>query len=218
MFTFVSQGGGRDANLTRTFRLAYFSAVSYQDYNLGKILAKLEALGKATAENTATVLLGDHGFHLGEQNTWAKYTNFEIGVRIPLIIRAPWLTASIGKTTHVLAEAVDLYPTLAELAGLPDPVGAGEQINGTSLVPSMMDPSNTSVKRAAFSQYARVALDRQTLFWPCPWSGDQNMSAMCTKPFPACVTGVEIMSYSVRVEDWRYTWRVQSANRNRVSS
>ena len=70
---------------------------------------------------------------------------------------------------------------------------------------STINPADTSAKMAAFSQYAKVSLERQTLFWPCPWSSDQNMSAMCTKPFPACVTGVQIMSYSVRVADWRYT-------------
>jgi iduronate 2-sulfatase len=79
------------------------------------VLAQLDALGKSNT--TITILLGDHGFHLGEQNTWSKYTNFEIGVRIPLIIRAPWMQAAIGKETHVLAEAVDIYPTLAALAG-----------------------------------------------------------------------------------------------------
>ena len=40
--------------------MAYYSAVAYQDYNIGKILAKLETLGE-TAKNTATVLFGDHG-------------------------------------------------------------------------------------------------------------------------------------------------------------
>ena len=54
--------------------MAYYSAVAYQDYNIGKILAKLKIFGK-TAEKTATVLFGDHGLHLGEQNTYAKYVS-----------------------------------------------------------------------------------------------------------------------------------------------
>jgi arylsulfatase A-like enzyme len=61
----------------------------------------------------------------------AKMTNFEVAVRTPLIIRAPWMKASIGRVTSVLAEAVDFYPTLVQLAGLPDPVAsAGQHING----------------------------------------------------------------------------------------
>ena len=96
-----------------------------------------------------------------------QYTNFEIGVRIPLIIRAPWLTSSVGQTTHVMAEAVDLYPTLAALAGLPAPTAQGEDINGTSLLPVFSDPTaTTTVKKAAFSQYAKVSLERLALFRP----------------------------------------------------
>eukprot|EP01047_Picozoa_sp_COSAG01_P009495 COSAG01_NODE_390_length_17672_cov_8.513287_11_plen_64_part_00 len=45
-----------------------------------------------------------------------------------------------------------VYPTLVELAGLHDPRSVGEQINGTSLVPAMVDPLNTSIKKAAYSQ------------------------------------------------------------------
>jgi arylsulfatase A-like enzyme len=99
--------GGRNANITKTYRMAYRAAVSYQDYNIGKILGALDDLGP-TATNTVTLLFGDHGFHLAEQNTYAKYTNFEIGVRIPLIIRAPWIKSSVGTTTYVLAEAIDV--------------------------------------------------------------------------------------------------------------
>ena len=168
----------------------------------------------------------DHGWALGEHSMFCKQANFELQTRVPLLIRAPWLAApATGRGSRALVELVDLLPTAIDLTGLraggvdisiDGPLG----LEGFSLAPLLAEqpPPAAAWKRAAFSQYARVALDRQTLFWPCPWSGDQNMSAMCTKPFPACVTGVEIMSYSVRVEDWRYTWRVQSANRNRVSS
>ena len=43
--------------------------------------------------------------------------SFELATHIPLIIRAPHKSNSTGKNTKVLAEAVDFYPTLAELAG-----------------------------------------------------------------------------------------------------
>ena len=85
-------------------------------------------------------------------------TNFELGVHIPLIIRAPFIKQSVGQETAVLAEMVDMFPTLAALAGLPDPrtVRGSEGINGTSLLPAMENPRNaTFLKPAAFSQFSK---------------------------------------------------------------
>ena len=96
-------------------------------------------------------------------------TNFEVALRTPLIIRAPWIESSIGKGTDVLAEAVDFYPTLAELVGLPSPLSAGEQINGTSLVQAFFKPENaTFMKDAAYSQFAKPSRKNPFQFWPTP--------------------------------------------------
>jgi iduronate 2-sulfatase len=61
---------------------------------------------------------------MAEHGEWSKYSNFEISVRVPLILRVPGLTDSI-KLRHkeyvsssVLVELVDIFPTLAELADL----------------------------------------------------------------------------------------------------
>merc|ERR1712166_1482262 len=116
-------------------------------------------------------------------------TNFEVALRTPLIIRAPWMKNSIGRVTDVLAEAVDLYPTLAALAGLPDPrADANQQINGTSLMPVFENPDNIEIKDAAFSQFAKPQKKQPFLFWPTP-----------------ARNATEIMGYTVRVADWRYT-------------
>ena len=94
-------------------------------------------------------------------------TNFEVALRTPLIIRAPWMKASIGKVTSVLAEAVDFYPTLAALVGLPTPESANQQINGTSLVPAFDDPEGSSgMKDAAYSQFAKPSRENPFAFWP----------------------------------------------------
>ena len=61
----------------------------------------------------------------------AEKANFELTNRVPLIIRAPAFAASAGKRTTVFYDHVDLYPTLAELAGLPSPQPA----IGTELSP-----------------------------------------------------------------------------------
>ena len=64
--------------------------------------------------------------------------------------------SAVGVSTSALAEAVDLYPTLSELAGLALPTGlGGEYLGGVSLVPVMKDPAGPGVKNATLSQFPR---------------------------------------------------------------
>ena len=99
----------------------YHAATSYMDAQLGRVLDALESNG--FAGNTIIVLWGDHGWHLGDHGMWCKHTNYEHAARIPLIVVAPG-AAKAGIKTGALAETVDIYPTLCELAGLPAPQGA----------------------------------------------------------------------------------------------
>lgn len=48
----------------------------------------------------------------GEHNSWHKYTNFELGTRVPLIIRAPMIPESIGHVVDGLAELIDVCDTI----------------------------------------------------------------------------------------------------------
>lgn len=83
-------------------------------------------------------------------------TSTQVALRTPLIMRVPWKPNSTGRVTSVLAEAVDLYPTLAALVGLPEPSSMGQQLNGTNLEPVFDDPdATTHLKRAAYSQFAK---------------------------------------------------------------
>jgi arylsulfatase A-like enzyme len=100
-------------------------------------------------DNTIIVLWGDHGWKLGEHGAWCKHSNVEDDTHAPLIISAPSLKTA-GKHSRSLVEFVDIYPTLAELAGLPLPT----HLEGTSLVPVLRNPAK-NVKTAAFSQYPR---------------------------------------------------------------
>ena len=79
---------------------------------------------------------------------------FDLGTRIPLLISANWLNATHGKTSQSFAEAVDLMPTLADLAGIPVPESEGLQ--GKSLVPVLTDPTvSATVHEVALSQFPR---------------------------------------------------------------
>ena len=93
--------------------------------------------------------------------SWAKFNIFETGAHIPLIIRTPWLPHSVGQHTSVLAEAVDLYPTMAALCGLPPPQEYGQEVNGTNLKPlfekTSSQGSGDELKPQAFSQFGKCA-------------------------------------------------------------
>ena len=107
----------------------YYAAMTYADAQVGHLLDALNEL-KLT-DNTLVVVVGDHGWHLGDHNLWCKHTNFEQAARAPLIITRPEMK---GIKTDAVVEFVDIFPTLCELAGLPVP----EQLEGTSLVPVLM--------------------------------------------------------------------------------
>ena len=95
------------------------------------------------------VLVGDHGYHLGEHGLWNKQTNFENAVRTPLIVRYPGQTAK-GRKTSALTELTDIYPSLCEISNLPIPEG----LEGSTFAPLFDDPDRIW-KRAVFSQYPR---------------------------------------------------------------
>jgi uncharacterized sulfatase len=115
---------------------AYYACVSFVDAQVGRILKSLDELG--LAKNTIIVFWSDHGYHLGEhQGIWQKRTLFEEGARAPLIICDPRARGN-GQSSARIVEFVDLYPTLVELAGLPQPTT--QQLAGRSLVPLLEDP------------------------------------------------------------------------------
>lgn len=136
--------------LARKLIHGYYASTSYTDTQIGKVLTALDRLG--LADNTIIVLWGDHGFHLGELGIWTKHVNYEMATRIPIVIAAPGVTKP-GTSTRQLAETVDIFPTLVELAGLPAPTGP-QPIDGTSLVPVLKDP-NSRVRDHAYHCFPR---------------------------------------------------------------
>ena len=113
---------------------AYYACVSFIDAQVGRLLAALDRL--ELAENTIVVFWSDHGYHLGEHNgIWQKRTLFEQAARAPLIIRAPGARGN-GRSCSRIVEFVDIYPTVAALAGVPVPEG----LDGRSLGPLLDDP------------------------------------------------------------------------------
>jgi arylsulfatase A-like enzyme len=119
----------------------YYASVSYMDAQVGKILKTLEEEG--LDDNTIVIFTSDHGFHLGEHRFWMKVSLHEESARVPLIIKVPGQKPGV---CHSFAELLDLYPTVAELAGLE----FSEHLQGKSLAKTIEDPHH-QVRDMAFS-------------------------------------------------------------------
>merc|ERR1719321_454188 len=107
-------------NQLRELRRHYYAAVSWADYATGQVLDELERLN--LAEDTLVVMHADHGWHLGEYGMWEKRSNWELGTRVPFVMRVPWLGEKArGKHARALVEIVDVYKTLCDIMGVPLP-------------------------------------------------------------------------------------------------
>ncbi len=113
---------------------AYYAAVSFMDAQVGRILRTLDEQG--LTEETFVVFTSDHGYHLGEHDLWGKGSLHEESIRVPLIFAGPGIAPS---STDALAQLVDIYPTLTELADLDVP----RHVQGRSLLPVLEDPDAT---------------------------------------------------------------------------
>ncbi len=135
-------GGMSEATKKEAIR-AYYASVSYMDWQVGRVLAELDR--KNLRRNTIIVFWGDHGWHLGEHHRWHKRSLFEESMRAPLLIAAPGRKGN-GSASRSLVEFVDIFPTVAELAGRRPPAN----LEGQSLVPLLDNPFRRW-KSAAFS-------------------------------------------------------------------
>ncbi|HEY8561949.1 MAG TPA: sulfatase [Pyrinomonadaceae bacterium] len=135
---------GRESTpeLSREMKRAYWASTSFMDAQVGRVVDALEKNG--LREKTIVVFWGDHGYHLGEKGKWSKaYSLYEVGLRVPLIIAVP---KGKSEATSRVVELVDLYPTLAELCGLPTP----SAVSGHSVAKLLKNP-RAEFERPAYS-------------------------------------------------------------------
>ena len=93
----------------RILRQGYYASVSYVDALLGDLIAHMKSIG--IYENTIIIVWGDHGWKLGDHNSWGKMTNYNIDLRVPIIIRYP-NQKNQGKQSYGITELVDIFPSL----------------------------------------------------------------------------------------------------------
>jgi len=104
------------------------------------------------ANETLVIVHADHGWSLGEHREWEKFTNWEHGTRVPLSVMAPWAAGSAGTVVSDVVQLVDVFPTMAELAGVPAPASYG--LDGASLAPYVVG-SGGNGSQWALSVYPR---------------------------------------------------------------
>ena len=184
-------------NCARDTIRTYHAAAAFTDSLLGELLKDIERL--QVHQDTLLVVLSDHGFALGEHGSWAKWTNWEVATRTVLMLRAPWLPQSAAQRVSSVVELVDLFPTVAELAGVKvnAQLPGYEELGGRSLAHLLRKPTNNS-GLAAFTQIPRC--------WPVGSTSHNSTSfsaiGQCDK-IPS--SEYAFMGYSIRTSISRYT-------------
>lgn len=100
----------------RIARASYYGLCSFLDYQVGQVIATLEASG--LAHNTLIIYASDHGDHNGDRGLWTKMTLYDESAAVPMIITGPGIPES--KVVSTPASLVDIYPTILSAAGAQD--------------------------------------------------------------------------------------------------
>jgi iduronate 2-sulfatase len=173
----ASFGNDRELALKK-FIQAYLACIASVDDHIGQILDALDA--SPLKENTIVVFTSDHGFQMGQKAYLYKNSLWQESTRIPLAIRAPGVAKAGGRCSHPVS-LIDLYPTLADLCGLPADTKKNEQgrpMDGHSLKPLLTDPENGT------------------------WTGPDAALTALSKWGKA--NDAMQQSYALRTQEWRY--------------
>jgi arylsulfatase A-like enzyme len=122
----------------------YYALITHMDHQVKRLLEALEQSGKL--DNTIIVYTADNGLAVGSHGLLGKQSLYEHSIKVPLIIKGPGIPKN--QELDALTYIHDLYPTLAELAGLP----VREEIDSKSLVP-VIQGEMTTVRDALFTAY-----------------------------------------------------------------
>jgi arylsulfatase A-like enzyme len=120
----------------------FFGLIENIDDNFGRLLAKLKDSG--IEDNTLVIFMTDNGGTLGVQIFNAgmrgqKVTPYQGGTRVPSFWRWP-AGFQGGVDVDALTAHIDIFPTLAAIAGVDLSAEAKAQVEGRSLLPLLKDP------------------------------------------------------------------------------
>lgn len=130
----------------------YAAMVESVDESVGRITKLLQELG--IADHTLVVFTSDNGASHGSSNNAplraGKGSNYEGGLRVPVIVKWPGVT-SPDSVSHEPVISTDFYPTILAALGLP--LLPHNHMDGVSLVPLLKGAQQ---------------LERDALFWHYP--------------------------------------------------
>jgi len=144
MYLNIPKTGLLSDSLSLSLIHGYYASCTYMDAQLGIVTDALKSSGQF--ENTIIVLIGDHGWFLGEHGLWCKHANFHLALNAPMIIAAPQMAKN--KISNSIIEFIDIFPTLCDLSEIERP----KQLQGMSLKPVLKNPKRI-VKNEAYSRY-----------------------------------------------------------------
>nr|MBV6629041.1 sulfatase-like hydrolase/transferase [Oceanococcus sp. HetDA_MAG_MS8] len=119
---------GIDTPVQRTRTAGYLNAVKRLDYGVGLLIDALDEYG--IESETLLIFVGDHGPPFAR----GKTTNYEFGLRVPLLLRLTGQT--YGQVAASMVSTVDIYPTILQALGIDIP----SPIHGVSLLPVISNP------------------------------------------------------------------------------
>ena len=159
------QDGDRKARQVQEHAV-YAGMVEAMDLAVGKVMSCLKKNG--LDKNTVVVFMSDNGGLSTSEGSptsnlplrGGKGWMYEGGIREPMIIRWPGVTVNSG-TCHEPVTSTDFYPTMLEMAGIPQM--PEQHVDGKSLAPLLKGED----------------MKRGDIFWHYPHWGNQGGTPSC---------------------------------------
>lgn len=135
--------------------MAYYAAVKFVDAQVGRLYSELAAHPEIL-NNTIIVVMGDHGYSLGQKRHWGKYAMWETDVRTAFTI-TDFRNTTIDNTSLNEANLIDLFPTLLDLVGVTYPTfpDSTYYFDGKSLI-DQLQPNDLHKERPLVSSIETI--------------------------------------------------------------
>ncbi len=148
----------------------YFGGITGVDLEFARLLKTLDEIG--AAHNTIVIYTSDHGEMMGSQERMGKRVPFDESIQVPFMVRYPGVTVKGGRSKALFA-AIDIYPTVCGLAGLPVPKHCeGRDLSG------LMRGEAADAAKIVFLMNTHDRANN-------PYSGDKNTNALTNNTHPA---------------------------------